>query len=426
MDKKLLIIEAAALSHTFEIEGLKSQFTKSVFPAVTCTVQASFRTASPPAKHGVVANGFFFRALNRPMFWEQSAKLVKGKRIWENFRNRRKRVGMLFWQQSLGEEVDILLSPAPIHKHNGGVIQGCYSQPANLYEKLCKRIGRSFKLQQYWGPMASWKVGEWIVDATLAVLEDPELAPDLCFTYLPTLDYSLQRKNPDNSSACSIAKEKLETQLSKLVRSAKAQEYDILIFGDYHIARARGAVLPNLVLREAGLMNVRDVKGMMYPDFYSSRAFAVVDHEIAHVYISNNNDIRNVQDVLADLPGVAEILDRDAQAEMGLNHENSGELVIIAEEGKWLAYLWWTNKGDAPDYAGRVDIHNKPGYDPCELFFGWPPGTVSQNTNRIQGSHGRVMPGRDVSWAATISIAGKPADLIELAASVHHWLDEGV
>lgn len=425
MNKKLLIIEVAALSHDFEIEGLRSQCIKSVFPALTSTVQASFRTASPPAKHGMVANGLFFRRLNRPLFWEQSAKLVERPRIWDYFRKKGKRVGMLFWQQSLGEDVEIILSPAPIHKHHGGMIQGCYSRPSNLYALLCKRLGRPFRLRQYWGPLASWKVGEWIVDATAAVLEEPELAPDLCFTYLPTLDYDWQRKNPDNSHACSIAQEQLEEQLSTLVRVAKKHAYDILIFGDYHIRPVNGAVFPNLALRRAELMSNRVVNGMLYPDFYRSRAFAMVDHEIAHVYISNNSDISVVQKVLADLPGVAESFDREAQKEIGLNHKNSGELVIIAEEGKWLAYPWWKKRSDAPDYASHVDIHNKPGYDPCELFFGWPPGSVSQNTARIQGSHGRIGPGRDVTWASTLSLPGNPPDLIALAASVRGWLGEG-
>ena len=126
---------------------------------------------------------------------------------------------------------------------------------------------------------------------------------------------------------------------------------------------------------------------------------------------------------MTDLPGISEILDVKQQADIHLHHKNSGELVIIAEPGKWIAYPWWTDKKEAPDFAGHVDIHNKPGYDPCELFFGWPPGSVSQNTDRIHGSHGRVGPGRDVTWASTLSLAGKPADLIELAAAVRNWLD---
>ena len=424
LNKKLLVIQVAALSHHLELEGLASGFMQSVFPALTCTVQASFRTAAPPSKHGMVANGLYYRALNRPMFWEQSAGLVHGPRIWNDFRSRGKTVGVLFWQQSLGENADIILSPAPIHKHGGGMIQGCYAKPPGLYEKLSKRIGKPFKLQQYWGPLASWKVGDWIVAATRAILEDPELAPDLCLTYLPTMDYDLQRKNPAGNRACRRSREKADHQLAGLVRSAMEREYEVVIYGDYHIAPVNGAVLPNLALRSAGLMKVRSVKGMAYPDFYAGKAFAVVDHEIAHVYISNMDDAPRVKETLSGLSGVDKVLDRAAMAEMHVNHENSGELLMVAEPGKWFAYPWWAEKHGAPDFAGHVDIHNKPGYDPCELFFGWPPGTVSQNTGRIRGSHGRTGTGREVMWAASFSIPDKPENLIELATIVRDRLDQ--
>ena len=423
MNKKLLIIQAAALAHKLNIDGLKSNVIQSVFPALTCTVQASFRTASSPARHGMIANGLFYRNLNRPMFWEQSAGLVQGRRIWHDFRARSKRVAMLFWQQSLGEEVDILLSPAPIHKHHGGMIQDCYGRPHDLYERLCTRVGRPFHLNRYWGPLASSKVGDWISAATMEVLKDPELAPDLCFTYLPTLDYDYQRHDPISSRESKRARARLEEQLSILVKGAGNLGYDVLIFGDYCIGSVTRAVFPNRVLREAGMMKTRSIKGMRYPDFYQSRAFAVVDHEIAHVYIPNREDIPEVKQRFMEIPGVAEILDSDGQSEVGLNHPNSGEVVLIAEENYWFAYPWWTRKGKAPDFAGHVDIHNKPGYDPCELFFGWPPGSVSQNTHRIKGSHGRIGKGREVMWASTFSIPESPDGIVDLANSIRRRLD---
>jgi predicted AlkP superfamily pyrophosphatase or phosphodiesterase len=333
---------------------------------------------------------------------------------------------MLFWQQSLGENVDMVLSPAPIHKHSGGVIKGCYCRPIGLYSRLCRRIGRPFKLHQYWGPLATWKVGDWIVEATSAVLEDPDMPPDLCLTYLPTLDYDFQKRNPDTGPACNRARKNLEEQLGRLVHQAGRLGYEILIFGDYAIGPVHGAVFPNIALRQAGLMNVRSVNGMMYPDFYSSRAFTVADHEIAHVYAAKEDDVSSAKEVLAQVAGVGDILDRDAQAKMKVDHPNSGELIIVAENGKWFAYPWWTRRREAPEYAGHVDIHNKPGYDPCELFFGWPPGTVSRNTERIRGSHGRAGPQREVAWAASFPIRGNPTDLTQLADAVRRWLEETI
>jgi predicted AlkP superfamily pyrophosphatase or phosphodiesterase len=249
MGKKLLVVSVAALSKKIQLKNLDFHFMQSVFPALTCTAQASFRTAGLPSQHGMVANGFFHRNLKKALFWEQSSTLVQGSRIWENFQERGKRVAILFWQQSLGENADILISPAPIHKHHGGMIETCYSKPDGLYEEICRQVGRPFKLRHYWGPLASWKVGQWIVEATLALLSDVELGPDLCLTYLPTLDYDLQRKNPEDNQSCSKALNAVERQLSTLVDGAISKGYDIVVFGDYRVAPVSEAVFPNVHLR---------------------------------------------------------------------------------------------------------------------------------------------------------------------------------
>ncbi|OGV79786.1 MAG: hypothetical protein A3K19_00540 [Lentisphaerae bacterium RIFOXYB12_FULL_65_16] len=420
--KKLLVVDVAALGRTLAWAGPAFRLTQSVFPALTCPVQASFRTASPPGAHGMVANGFFFRGLRRTLFWEQSAALVQGERIWSGFRRCGGRVSMLFWQQSLGEDVDLVLSPAPIHKHHGGMIQDCYSQPPGLYAKLAERLG-PFKLRQYWGPLASVRVGDWIADATVAVLEDPAVAPDLCLTYLPTLDYDLQR-----TAACEAGSEAapwpaVARQLDRLFNAARNRGYEVLVFGDYRMARVNGAVFPNRALLQAGLMQARKVRGMLYPDLYSSRAFAMVDHEVAHVYVRSEADVPRVAEVLRACDGVGDVLDRTAQRECGVAHANSGELVLVAREGTWFAYPWWQDRAEAPDYASHVDIHSKPGYDPCELFFGWPPPSVSQDPARVRGSHGRTGTGREVAWAATFDLGEAPANLVGLAAGVKRWLD---
>lgn len=430
MKKKLLVIQVAALSYDLlernklsRWSGFEFQPAQSVFPALTCPVQATFRTAAHASEHGMVANGRFFRDLARPMFWEQSAQLVDSSRIWSDFRKRGGRVGMFFWQQSLGEDVDLVLSPAPIHKHHGGMIQDCYSQPPDLYAKLCTSIGRTFQLQHYWGPRATAKVGDWIASATAAVLERTDVAPDLLFTYLPSLDYDLQRWGPLHQCAEKALRVTL-SQLKLLTEVASRHGYEVLLFGDYAIAEVDSAIFPNRILCDAGLMSTRDVNGMHYTDFHASRAFAMVDHEIAHIYIKDPDDLSLVRKILATQSGVADILDQKAQASINLDNSNCGELIVIADEGKWFAYPWWTHRRQAPDYASHIDIHNKPGYDPCELFWGWPPLSVSQDTSRIRGSHGRVGAGREIVWTSTIDFTPLPDSLYELAALTHHWLDD--
>jgi len=427
MRKKLLIVQVAALDQHLPWQGLDLRPLQSVFPALTCPASASFRTATAPAQHGVVGNGWLFRDLGRAMFWEQSATLIAGPRIWDGLRSRGEWVGMMFWQQSLGESVDMVLSPAPIHKHHGGMIPACYSSPPDLYQDLCTRVGRQFDLKRYWGPMASASVGDWIAPATAAVMKNADLAPELLLSYLPSLDYDFQRWGPSHPRSEKAIRATV-AQLDLLLDAAEANGYDMLVFGDYSIADTTGGpALPNRALAGAGLLATREVRGMLYPDLHTSKAFAVADHEIAHVYVRREADLAGVRDLLAALPGVGEIMDQDARRGAGVDHPNSGELLLVAAEGCWFAYPWWTDKRQAPDYAGHMDIHNKPGFDPCELFFSfldWPPMSVTRDPTRIGGSHGRGGPGRQPAWASTMPQIGRPESLIDLAATVKGILDE--
>jgi len=428
--KKLLVIQAAALGYEFlrsqksaAMNGLMFKPLETVFPAVTCPVQASFRTAALPDSHGMVANGVFSRDFMRPFFWEQSSSLVKGPRIWESFKNNGGRVAMLFWQQSLGEDVDCLISPAPIHKHHGGMIQSCYSKPVDLYKKLCGAVGSEFNLMHYWGPTASAKSSDWIASATAALMKDQELSPDLCLTYLPALDYDLQRFGPASREAASALK-KLQEELDLLLAVASAQNYDVVVFGDYALGAVdKEAVFPNRALKHAGLFSARTVKGRQYPDLYSSEAFAVVDHEIAHVYVKSAGRLKMAADIFTNMKEISKVLDRKGQEAAGIANSKAGDLVLVAAPGCWFAYPWWEKEKEAPDYAGHVDIHNKPGYDPCELFWaGWPPFSVSQDCSKVKGTHGRTGADRLVAWASTCHFESEPSTLIELAGMIRKRL----
>ena len=428
---KLLVVQVAGLGYDFlqgrdssEWRGLVFHPMESPFPALTCTVQAGFRTGQGPSRHGVVSNGVFSRELMRPFFWEQSASLVTGPRVWDSLRRRGKRVAMLFWQQSLGESVDIVISPAPIHRHDGDMVPACYSKPRDLYPRLCAAVGRKFDLKRYWGPLASAKSSDWIAEATAALIRDESLAPDLCLTYLPVLDYSLQRYGPADGRSRK-ALDALLAELRLLLIAAREANYEVVVFGDYAIGpSARGAAFPNQALRRAGFLREREVEGRKYADLWDSAAFAMVDHEIAHVYVKRPADVEPVQRLLANLPGVGEVLTAEAQRNRSIAHPRCGDLLLIAAEGYWFAYPWWEKRGEEPDYAGHVDIHNKPGYDPCELFFGWPPFSVSRRASRIRGSHGRNGADRRTCWAATWHVGHNPVNAMDLALTCINWFDQ--
>lgn len=403
--KKLLVLQVAGLSADFyptlaERPVLPLQ---SISPAVTCTAQATLRTALPPESHTMLCNGFYDRTLCKTWFWEQSSHLVKGPRIWESFRKQGGRVGMYFFQQSLGESVDELISPAPIHRHNGHMIMQCYSKPAPLADSLGK-----VKLWQYWGPLASWRSSANISQMIIQRLNYGD-APELMFVYLPGLDYDTQRYGPQSSKMKRSLTE-VKFQIEQLTTIARAQGYEILITGDYAITSTDGYACPNAALLQAGLFNVRNIQGMLYPDFYQSKAFALVDHQVALVYVKDPADIPEVTTTLQTLPEVDTVTPTSGDA----------DLYITAKPNKWFYWSWWQNKAQAPEYTSHVDIHNKPGFDPCELYFGRSPFSISTDPKRIGGTHGR--PDAPIGYATTLPLKLRSNDYLALCEALAGWL----
>jgi len=424
--KKLLIVQVAGLGYAFvtrhgsaRLGGHTPRPMRPVFPSLTCTAQATLRTGLSPAQHGIIANGYLDATLRKPMFWEQSSRLVHGGRFWEDFRASGGTVGMTFFQQSLGEAVDFLISPAPIHTHGGGMIMGCYSRPADFQQRLMRHARRPFRLHHYWGPLASVKSSEWIADAITGFLSESD-APDLLMTYLPGLDYDLQRFGPDHPKS-TAAFRTVQGELSRMSAAARDNGYEVVIFGDYAITPVtHGAVFPNRALREAGLFSVRELRGMAYPDFHASKAYALPDHQVAMVHCFDASRKTDVAAVLGALSSVERILDADAQTDMGISHPRTGDLLLVAQPGAWFAYPWWTTPREAPDYAAHVDIHNKPGFDPCELFFGNNPFHVSMDTTKVRGTHGRADPDNETAFAASLPF--KADTLPALAHELKAWL----
>ncbi len=421
---KLLVIECAALGYellkrhsTSALwENLRISQIATVFPAVTCSVQASFRTASLPEKHGMVANGIFDRKLKKPLFWEQSSELYGGERFWCEFRKNGGTVGQICWQQSLGTDADIILSPAPIHKHHGGMIQDFFAKPADLYKKLCVKTGKKFNLHSYWGPFTSSKSTEWIADAAVELIKSGEAA-DLQLVYLPQMDYVLQKFGPGSKKVGRAFRE-LESNLEKLANIAKTSGYEIIIFGDYAIEEATQVIYPNKILRDAGLFSTRNVNGMLYPDIYTSRAFAMVDHQIAHVYINDQNDIAKTAQRFRECDAIRKV--HTADDKTYIRNPQSGEIILEAAQGAWFAYPWWNESNEKPDYATHVDIHNKPGFDPCELFLElWPPMSISTDTSKVKGTHG--LTDKPVAWASSMDM-GKINSIIDGAKKIKEIL----
>ncbi|HEU5472442.1 MAG TPA: nucleotide pyrophosphatase/phosphodiesterase family protein [Actinophytocola sp.] len=379
----------------------------TVLPAVTCSVQATLLTGAPPREHGIVGNGWYFRDLGEVLLWRQHNALVGGEKLWEAARARRPdwRVANVCWWYAMGADTDLLVTPRPVYHADGRKSPDCYTRPAALHDELTAGLG-DFPLFTYWGPTAGIRSTRWIVGAARKILAEHPV--DCLLVYLPHLDYDLQRFGPDGPEAVAAARD-LDTAVAPLLADIDAAGATTVVLSEYGITAVRHPVDINRALRRAGLLEVYVQDGAELLDPWTSRAFAVADHQIAHVYVRDPGDLARTRAVLAGLPGVAEILDPAGKARYGLDHPRAGELVAVADPDAWFTYYYWLDDDRAPDFARTVEIHRKPGYDPAELLFDrhgkpraalallrrklglrYTMNVVPLDPSGVRGSHGRL------------------------------------
>jgi predicted AlkP superfamily pyrophosphatase or phosphodiesterase len=337
----------------------------TVLPAVTCSAQSTFLTGLMPSEHGVVGNGWYFRDLGEVLLWRQHNALVGGEKVWETIRRERPgyRVANVCWWYAMGSSADTTITPRPVYHADGRKDPDCWTWPPSLHDELVAELG-PFPLFTYWGPTASIASSRWIVEAARRVLPDH----DMTLVYVPHLDYDLQRFGPESPQAVAAARE-VDATMAPLLDDARASGTTVVALSEYGITRVSRPVDVNRALRRAGLLHVHTNATGELLDPWTSRAFAVADHQVAHVYVRDPADLPAVRDLLAALPGVAEVLDAEGRRAYGLDHERAGDLVVVAEPDAWFTYYYWLDDDVAPDFARQVEIHKKPGYDPAELFM---------------------------------------------------------
>ena len=255
--------------------------------------------------------------------------------------------------------------------------------------------------------MAGIAASKWIADS--AVHAAKKWRPNFFYIYLPHLDYAAQRTGPD-SVAADQAVADLDELLGALFEQLRAA-YDTdplwLVAGEYAITPVRHVAYPNRILREAGLLAVREEDDGEHLDFDASAAFAMVDHQFSHLFVKNGDTeiVRRVADLFSNQRGIDEVLVGDQLAKYNLNHPRSGEVVLVSKPDSWQAYYWWLDDARAPAFARTVDIHRKPGYDPVELHFDPATKSIPLDATRIKGSHGA--PVRD-NYQRTIVLSSEP------------------
>ena len=328
-----------------------SQSMRSPLPAVTCTSQATLLTGLPPREHGVVGNGWYYRDTQEIRFWQQANSLVSGEKFYEGIETAK-----MFWWFNQSAPVKFSATPKPHYGCDGSKV---FDILDHTQCNLVDRLG-PFPFFSFWGPNAGLPGSDWIADATAIVMR--ENRPRLTLSYLPHLDYDFQRFPEHDPKRIA----ELDQCAGKIIDAAQDIHAQVVVVSEYGLVPVHRPVHLNRYLREMGWLTVRrgPFGEMMMPG--ESDAFAVADHQLAHVYVRNPAKIDEVAKALQSVPGVARV---SRPVELELDHPRSGELIVLSEPDAWFTYYYWLDDSLAPDFARTVDIHRKPGYDPCELFM---------------------------------------------------------
>ncbi len=366
-------------------------YLKPVFPSVTSTVQTSVLSGKYPNQHGIVSNGLYDRENFQVLFWEQSSKLVQAERIWDVIKKKNNNIktSVLFWQNTMFANSDFIITPRPIHLEDGHMDMWCYSRPPNFYEEVSQNIGE-FDLYSYWGPFASFKSTEWISKSVEFTIE--KYKPNLLFAYFPQLDYPSQKFGKNSTQVKEDLKkidEVVNTIIKKVKKMGIIEETEFILFSEYGFNDVNGGISINRILREKGLLTTRTIKNKEYIDFEYSKAFAMVDHQVANIYLNNSEDKIYVKKILEDVQGIEMICDEKEKQGLKIDHARSGDLIAISNRDKWFSYYWWNDEDKAPTFTKTVDIHRKPGYDPLDLFIDLNKKSIPFDTTLVKGSHGR-------------------------------------
>ncbi|MBI1247538.1 alkaline phosphatase family protein [bacterium] len=371
-------------------DGDQAQLVPS-FPAVTLCVETNIMTGVLPVDHGVVANGWYDREKGEVELWTMGNEAIQRPQIWDTLKQHDASLTSAVWFPMLSKRcgADYVCMPAPVHNPDGSESLWCYTRPTEYYGELLEQYGH-FPLKFFWGPLASIPSTKWIADT--AVLTAEKHKPNFFYIYLPHLDYQAQKLGPDSEPALK-AVEELDVVLGELfagMKKAYGDDVLILVASEYTIVPVDHVTYPNRVLREAGLLRVQTGDEGETIDYQVSDAFAVADHQLSHIYVKDRDEatIQKVVELFQGADGIAEVLAGKDRGNYFLDHERSGDVVLISTPNSWQAYYYWLDDAAAPKFARTVDIHRKPGYDPVELHVDMATKSIPLDATLVKGSHG--------------------------------------
>jgi predicted AlkP superfamily pyrophosphatase or phosphodiesterase len=402
---------------------------RPAFPAVTCTAQSNYVTGKAPRDHGIVANGWYNRELAEVQFWKQSNHVVTAPKIWDQLRAEQPgfTCAKLFWWYNMYSTADYSITPRPMYPADGRKVFDIYTHPATIRPEIKADLGE-FPFPAFWGPAAGTQgkfapdqVSRWIAESAKWI--ERRYAPTLSLIYLPHLDYDLQRLGPAHPEI-SRDYQRIDTIVGDLITYFETRGVTVMVLSEYGISPVSHPIHLNRLFREQGWIAIREELGLGLLDAGASRAFAVADHQVAHVYVNDSTILNQVRALLEKTGGIERVLGSKEKREAGLDHPRAGDLVAVADEHSWFTYYYWLDDHKAPDFARTVDIHRKPGYDPVELFldpsikapmakiglkllrkklgFRMLMDVIPLDATLVKGSHGRV-PSDRKEWPVLIT-----------------------
>ena len=346
---------------------------------MTCTAQASLLTGKPPEGHGVVGNGWLFRETGEVRFWQQSNALIQAEPLYVTARRlaaergRTFRAAKLFWWFNQGAAVDFSVTPKPYYGADGNKAFGIAGTPDGLTDRLEKSLG-PFPFRTFWGPGAGLPCTDWIARCAADLLATER--PDLTLVYLPHLDYDPQRFGPSGSRHAPARRRARRRVRPAARRRREGRRAGLGRQRVRPLRRLAAPVLLNRVLRRAGLLHVRPGPFGEVFDPFTSRAFAVCDHQLAHVYVAD----------LARPPAGPRTARGRARRRAGLSKASSAARSASTTRGRASSSPWPSPTPGSPTRSGSTTA--TPPITP-----GRSTSTASRATTRASSSSTRSSPG---------------------------------
>ena len=323
------------------------------FPVLSPSMQASFLTGSWPTDHGVVGNGWY-EADQGLIHWQfPSGRLVQRPGIWQRMKARHKdfRCALIGWQHYFQDQCDVVVGFKPYRWAFWPTIPHLYIRPKSLLTRLAEEWDelKDMLYQKDKAMPSRIRSGDeevrWMSEYMMRTAQWIEMheQPHLTLISLPELAYQIPVKGYDDIQLKDVFAN-VDQLCMQLISLYEANGVQVLLVSDEVYVPVQHPIYINQILREEGLLEVISQFGQEFLDVMESKAFALADHQIAHVYVQDWKIARDIKSCLKEIDGVAAIWDRVEKRNRRIAHPRAGDFILVAEPDRWFAYDYWQNK----------------------------------------------------------------------------------